>query len=149
MNDVMRGEIYYISHGKSYYTDPRNEDGRPAVVVSCDQLNKNSECVEIVYLTSQEKRPMPSHVSVMCKVPSTAICETIYTVSKDRIGDFIRCCTEAETQAINTALACSLGIEIAEGVSVAPSPSCSTQIETERNLYKSLYEDLLDKVMAR
>lgn len=109
-NRVKRGEIYYIAHAKCYATDPSNADGRPGVIVSSDELNRHSNSVEVVYLTSQEKKPMPTHAEVLCKTPSTALCETVYTISKDRLGDFVRCCTDKEMEAINGCLLHSLGI---------------------------------------
>ena len=107
---VKRGDIFYISNSKFYSTDPSNEAGRPGIVVSCDELNEHSMCVEVVYLTTKDKKPMPTHIDIMCKVPSTALCETIYTVSKDRLGDYIRTCSEREMATINRGMLCSLGI---------------------------------------
>ena len=37
-------------------------------------------------------------------------CETIYTVTKDRLGDFVRSCTDKEMAEINRGMLCSLGI---------------------------------------
>ena len=149
-NRVKRGEIYYIAHAKCYATDPSNAAGRPGVIVSSDGLNKHSDSVEVVYLTSQEKKPMPTHAEVLCKTPSTALCETVYTISKDRLGDFVRCCTDKEMETINGCLLHSLGI-IPSAVKVEREESepVETPVMVERNLYKTLYEDLLNKVMAR
>ena len=91
-----RGDIFYISNSKCYATDPSNTEGRPAIVVSSDKLNEHADVVEVVYLTTKEKRLMPTHAEVLCKIPSTALCETIYTVNKDRLGDFVRTCTDKE-----------------------------------------------------
>ena len=85
---VKRGDIFYISNSKFYSTDPSNEAGRPGIVVSCDELNEHSMCVEVVYLTTKDKKPMPTHIDIMCKVPSTALCETIFTPCR-RIGSAI------------------------------------------------------------
>lgn len=84
-----RGDIFYISNSKCYATDPSNTEGRPAIVVSSDKLNEHADVVEVVYLTTKEKRLMPTHAEVLCKIPSTALCETIYTVNKDRLGDSV------------------------------------------------------------
>lgn len=143
-----RGDIFYIANSKYYSTDPENEAGRPGVVVSCDELNENAECVEVVYLTTKQKRPMPTHTQVICKVPSTALCETIYTVSKDRLGDFVRTCTDEEMANIERAMQFSLGISAAAPVHEEVSSTDSSAVEVERNLYKNLYEQLLNKVVA-
>lgn len=80
MTEIYRGDIYYIM---PFYTVTGSEQraGRPGVVVSNDINNRHSPNVEIVFLTSQEKKPLPTHVPVMCRVPSTALCENIQTVS--------------------------------------------------------------------
>lgn len=110
--DIKRGDIFYIANSKYYATDPENEAGRPAIIVSNDILNKNSSVVEVVYLTTRDKKPMPTHVGIICKIPSTALCETIYTVTKDRIGDFIKSCSAEEMASIDKAMAVSLGLSV-------------------------------------
>lgn len=127
-----RGDIFYISNSKCYATDPSNTEGRPAIVVSSDKLNEHADVVEVVYLTTKEKRLMPTHVEVLCKIPSTALCETIYTVNKEMEG-------------VNAGILCSLGI----AAPVVDGEPVYNSVTVERNLYKHLYEDLLNKVMAR
>lgn len=105
---VKRGEIYYIAHAKCYSTDPSNAAGRPGVIVSSDELNRHSDSVEVVYLTSQEKKPMPTHAKVLC----------------------------------------SLGIT-APTVEVEREVEKDTPVAVERNLYKTMYEQLLDRMTAR
>lgn len=107
---IKRGDIFYIQNAKFYTTDPENKSGRPGVIVSCDELNAHSSVVEVVYLTTKDKRPMPTHTDVLCKVPSTSICENINTVPKERLGDFVRTCTVAEMAAIERGMLHSLGI---------------------------------------
>lgn len=127
-----RGDIFYISNSKCYATDPSNAEGRPAIVVSSDKLNEHADVVEVVYLTTKEKRLMPTHAEVLCKIPSTALCETIYTVNKEMEG-------------VNAGILCSLGI----AAPVVDGEPVDNSVTVERNLYKHLYEDLLNKVMAR
>lgn len=140
-----RGDIFYIFNSKCYATDPSNTEGRPAIIVSSDKLNEHADVVEVVYLTTKEKRPMPTHAEVLRKIPSTALCETIYTVNKDRLGDFVRTCTDKEMDGVNAGILCSLGI----AAPMDESEPANRSITVERTLYKHLYEDLLNKVMAR
>lgn len=142
---VKRGDIFYISNSKCYATDPSNAEGRPAIVVSSDKLNEHADVVEVVYLTAKEKRLMPTHAEVLCKIPSTALCETIYTVNKDRLGDLVRTCTDKEMEGVNVGILYSLGIT----APMDESEPVNRSITVERNLYKHLYEDLLNKVMTR
>ena len=137
--EVYRGDIFYIQMGSSVGSE--QSAGRPGVIVSNDMGNKHSPNVEVVFLTSKDKKPLPTHVDVFCKVPSTALCENIHTVSKERLGDFIKSCSTSEMKRIDEALLVSLGIEPPKHAEVNP-----TSVEIERNLYKALYEQLLDRV---
>lgn len=148
---VKRGDIFYIANSKFYSTDPSNEAGRPGIIVSNDTLNEHSPVVEVVYLTTKDKKPMPTHVGILCKIPSTALCETIYTVTKDRLGDFVRSCTDKEMAEINRGMLCSLGITapVVEREVETSGNADTTSLAVEKNLYKTLYEQLLDKFTAR
>lgn len=64
--EVYRGDIFYV---KSNRKDTVKETtGSPAVVVSNNKGNENSNFVEIVYLTADERNLIPTHVNIMCKV---------------------------------------------------------------------------------
>lgn len=60
--EVYRGDIYYIATGG--YVGSEQKAGRPGIIVSNDTANKHSPNVEVVFLTSQEKKPLPTHVDV-------------------------------------------------------------------------------------
>lgn len=147
---VKRGDIFYIANSKFYSTDPTNEAGRPGIIVSSDELNEHSPVVEVVYLTTKDKKPMPTHIGILCKIPSTALCETIYTVTKDRLGDFVRTCTDKEMAAIDRGMLHSLGISsvIEREVETSENADIAT-LSVEKNLYKTLYEQLLDRITVR
>lgn len=151
VKEVRRGDIFYIANSKCYATNPSVEAGRPGIVVSCDELNEHSPSVEVVYLTTKDKKPMATHVPILCKINSTALCETIYTVSKDRLGDYVRTCSDKEMAEIDKGMLHSLGIAttyIEREVEEADT-QYSSALAVERNLYKNLYEQLLDKFTAR
>lgn len=112
--DFYRGDIFFIAH--SPVSGSEQGGHRPGVIVSNDTANKHSPNVEVVFLTSQEKKPLPTHVEVVCKVPSTALCENIQTVAKERLGDFIRSCTTSEMKKIDNALLISLGMEAPKAI---------------------------------
>lgn len=163
--EVKRGDIFYITYSKNF-NDSYSYDttGRPGVIVSDDHLNRGSEYVEVVYLTTKIKRDMPTHVDVFCKTPSTALCETIHTVEKDRIGTYLRTVSNEEMEEIERGLRSSLGMgtDTVSTVSInAPEPSApikdmelasmqeNIQLTAERDMFKKLYEDLLSKVVGR
>jgi len=83
-----RGEIYYIENSFAT-TGSEQRPGRPAVIVSNDNNNERSTTVEVVYLTTQPKTDLPTHVLIRSlSRESTAICEQITTVAMERIGTF-------------------------------------------------------------
>ena len=71
-DDVKRGEIYYISRG-GYNTGSEQQADRPGVIVSNDKNNKNSQTLEVVYLTTQPKNELPTH----CTIRSTGRVSTV------------------------------------------------------------------------
>ena len=72
--------------------------------------NKFSEICEVVYLTTAEKKPLPTHVNVIARVPSIAMCEQVTSVSQSRLVEYIRTCNTEEMEAIDRALMISLGL---------------------------------------
>ena len=110
--EFYRGEIFYI-HNESKYSGNEQGGYRPAVIVSNDIGNNVAPILEVVYLTTQEKKPLPTHVKICsAKYPSIALCEQIDTVNKDKVGDYIGQCSMAEMKKIDAALAVSIGIGI-------------------------------------
>lgn len=157
---IERGDIWYI---ESIHNEECSEQkaGRPAIVVSNDTGNKNGPIIEIVYLTTQPKNDMPTHVTIRSSTkPSVALCEQITTVAKSRLGDFVGKCTDDEMANIEIACAISLGIDmgvkpkakVKEVIKEVPVPTDSSElimVRAERDTYKAMYERLLDTVMKR
>lgn len=128
---VNRGEIYYIQNTVAVGSE-QTSNNRPAIIVSNSQNNRFSRVVEVVYLTTKEKNPLPTHVKIdSIDRPSTALCEQIHSVS-----------TEEEMKAIDAALMVSLDLGI-------PKPEQCSNAEIERNIYKKLYEDIINKIVGR
>ena len=169
---MKRGEIYYIHLGRIEEVGSEQRGaGRPAVIVSNDICNETSTVVEVVYLTTQDKPDMPTHVTVRSTGrASTVLCEQINSVSKMRIGDYVATCTEDEMQRIDMALMSSLGLDYPDSLydhevddadmhndyyeceseeEELVTSADITRLETERDTYKALYESLLEKLIAR
>ena len=142
MQAVSRGEIYYIEG--TTFTGSEVGGNRPAIIVSNNTGNVHSSVVEVVYLTTKPKKPLPTHVQIFSsKVPSTALCEQIVTVSKDRIKDRMGALTEKEMQNLDAALIISLGLaDKATGAEVGVSMEV-LEARIERNVYRELYLELL------
>lgn len=103
--DVRRGDIWFIDYEKSNGSEQHGT--RPAVIVSNDTGNYYSPIVEVVWLTTADKKMLPTHVRLG---NSLALCEQIHTVDKSRLLSLQRICTEKEMKHINRALMISLGI---------------------------------------
>lgn len=108
-NKVYRGEIYYIY--ETEVTGNEQAGGRPGIIISNDVGNEHSPVAIVVYLTTREKKPLPTHVKInSAEKPSTALCEQIETVYKGRIGKYIGQITDTEQKNLDKALAVSIGI---------------------------------------
>ena len=110
--EVKRGDVFFVTENEMKIKAPHEQAGeRPAIVISNDIGNLFSPTVIVVYLTSQLKKMMPTHVCIAgLKKPSTALCEQIETVSKERLDNRIYRLSENEMQKIDKAISISLGI---------------------------------------
>lgn len=97
--------------GASYNGSEQHAD-RPAVVVSNNKNNENSNVVEVVYMTTQPKTDLPTHVTIRSTGRiSTVLCEQVYSVSTERVGTYIGECTDKEMENIDIALMISLQLD--------------------------------------
>lgn len=107
--EVYRGDIFYVED--NYRTEGSEQrPGRPALVVSNNTGNHFSSMVSVVWLTTAEKKPLPTHCEVVSGVPSTAICEQVVTISQNRLGNYIRTATESEMKEVDKCLMIALGL---------------------------------------
>lgn len=153
--EIFRGEIYYV-YPSGGGVGSEQSAGRPAIVVSNDKANQHSPVIEMVYLTTQPKNSLPTHVDILSALsPSIALCEQIHSVSKSRLGGFIAKCTDGEMAMIDGALCVSLGIELQatfEPQKVIPPTKLAEDGEKQAlrrdvELWKGLYHGLLDKLI--
>lgn len=166
--EITRGDVYYVFKFDGE-TGSEQKSGRPAVVVSNNQNNKYSKTVEIVYCTTKQKTPLPTHVVINATpVQSTVLCEQITSVSVERLGCFIGCCNAEEMEQIDKALSISLGIDVLNTTendttktkdddvsnceNLREEPVLKTDViklQVERDTYKNMYEQLLNKLMPK
>ena len=108
-NKVYRGEIYYIH--ETEVSGNEQAGGRPGIIISNNVGNEYSPVVIVVYLTTQEKKSIPTHVKINTAVkPSVALCEQIETIYKGRIGNYIGQISDTEQKYLDKALAVSIGV---------------------------------------
>lgn len=137
-----RGEIYFIHSTHTVGAEIETKKARPAVIVSNNGLNHHSGVVEVVFLTTQPKKDMTTHVCINATgVTSTALCEQINTVSVQRVGDCAGVCTEEEMAAIDKALLASLGIEAPKDTK--PQPNDVAEPSTREKLLLAELSDAL------
>lgn len=122
--EIMRGDIYWIH---SVPSTGEQQTKRPAVIVSNNTNNHFSYNVEIVYLTTDPKKDLPTHCTIRSAYEeSTALCESIRTVNTRSLGDYIGHCSYDEMAMLDVCLAISLGLSIGRKPSRAAE---SEQIE--------------------
>ena len=155
-----RGEIYYVSIAPQ--TGCEIQAGRPAIIVSNHRSNATSDVLEVVYLTTRPKKDLPTHVRITSTGrDSTALCEQISSVSRSRFGNYVGYCSDEEMQLLERALMISLGIADLgtapvtedlphnDGTSAEPSTAAElVRVEAERDIYKRMYEQMLEKVVS-
>ena len=148
--NVRRGDVYYINNNRGQRGNEIRKD-RPAVVVSADFLNKHSGDVVVVFLTSQPKKDMSTHVTIRTTGRvSEALCEQPTTVSVERLNNRIGSVTDREMQQIDIALQIALKLDAGadtkgyvENQSGGASREQMIRLEAERDTYMKLYEDMI------
>ena len=106
-----RGDIYFVDAAQPHFGSEQNP-GRPAIIVSSDAGNRYSNVVEVVYLTTQPKKEIPTHVPIQATgIPSTALCEQVQSVDCRRLGRFCGRCTPEEMAKMDEALLASFGLK--------------------------------------
>lgn len=106
---VRRGEIWWVSFDPAIGGEIRKT--RPAVVVSNDRYNAGSNRVQVIPVTTSEKRlyVFEAYVAVRgreCK----AMADQIKTVARERIREKIGHVTIEEMKAIETAIRIQLAL---------------------------------------
>jgi len=137
-----RGDIVYV---EKFWNQVGSEQhsGRPAIIVSSDDMNGKLDTVEIVYCTTQPKEVNGCHVEVnSTPKKSTVLCEQVSTVDKARLHKRVGRCTEEEMERIGKAMVFSLDILTDDTGSTAEL----IRVRAERDTYKEMYERLLKEV---
>ena len=100
------------AEGGASYNGSEQHSDRPAVVVSNNKNNENSNVVEIVYMTTQPKTDLPTHVTIRSTGRiSTVLCEQVSSVSTERVNNYIGQVSEQEMKNIDIALMISLQLD--------------------------------------
>ncbi|MBR1811002.1 MAG: type II toxin-antitoxin system PemK/MazF family toxin [Clostridia bacterium] len=165
---MRRGDVYYVTSVRDVHEyGSEQRSGRPAIIVSNDKNNEFSPVVEVVYLTTKPKNRLPTHIDIRATGrTSIAICEQITSVSVERLGDYVGSLSDLELEMLDAALEISLDLKgstalnktalFATGTPPAQTTSPAdgdteeqTVLRAQRDLYKTLYEQLLERIMKR
>ena len=109
-NTIKRGQVWYAD--LSPVRGSEQGGMRPVVIVQNDIGNAHSPTVIVCPLTTQVKRPLPTHTTLTrgrCK-GSTVLCEQIRTLDKCRLSNLYATCSEEDMKRMATALAISLNL---------------------------------------
>lgn len=158
---VQKGQIYFITQGKNYMDN--KGPSRPAIIVSENGMNENSDRIMVIFLTTRENGSS-YHVPVMVEQQqSYAICENINTIYKDRLDNCVGMVTEQQMKAIEknmrTALGMKAEIMVSDNTRAERKQEVDSryeemrqraeQAENDLKFYRRMYDDLFSRVMAR
>ena len=112
---VKRGDIYYAD--LSPVVGCEQGGIRPVIVIQNNTGNKHYPTVIVAAITSQNKKPMPTHINLSvneCKLSSdsTIMLEQVRTIDKNRLKNFVSSVTAEKMDEINQAILVSLGLPV-------------------------------------
>lgn len=157
-NEIKRGEIYYITFAPVVGSEQHG--GRPGIVVSNNMNNAHSNTIEVVYLTTQPKKMLPTHTTITATGrDSVALCEQINTVDKSRVGLYIGELSAREMAAVEEAITASLALRIENARPKIPYAcmACKNMgdieetinrasVSAQRDAYKAICETLIETI---
>lgn len=143
--EIHRGDVFWIADTQtevgSEYTKTR-----PAVIVSNEANNRYSANLEIVWLTTANKKPLPTHVTLYSAPRvSVALCECVTTISKERLLEYYCTLTSEEMTHIDRAIRISLGLPEPAEKPEKPAASEKTPDDLQLSNLRSDYQLLLKK----
>lgn len=109
-----RGDVVWVDFGDTVGSE--QGDIRPAVVIQNEKGNQHSPCLIVAIMTSRDKKPMITHVSVNpsietgLKKPTITMMEQVRTIDKSRILGWSGRLGEGIMESIDKAIAVSFGL---------------------------------------
>jgi mRNA interferase MazF len=106
---ILRGQIYKADLSGFNVKDIGVNKGRPVVVIQNDIGNKYSTDIVVAKITSvTEKRKYPTQYDIMLLYPSRICCETIYTIKKANLLEYMGHLSYNDMYELDTRLAIGL-----------------------------------------
>jgi mRNA interferase MazF len=138
-----KGEIYYVSKEAASSDRYTILPGRPAIIVTPTTVSSIENTVTVIYLTSKPKISTPTHFVTHCGgVTGTALCETISTVDKSKLGKYIGKLSEHEMELLDNCLRAMF--DLGDGVPYASSEDLQearlkiARLEKQIKAYKTI-----------
>lgn len=111
LQQVVRGEIYYIMPYGETAMASVSDGGRPGIIISNDMDNALNGTVEVIYLTRHPWHDSPTNVVIEATgQTSVALCNQVSSVNKRRIGKYVGQVSEYELANLEKAAAIGLGL---------------------------------------
>lgn len=112
---IKRGDIYYAD--LSPVVGCEQGGIRPVIVIQNNTGNKHCPTVIVAAITSQNKKPMPTHINLSvseCKLSSDSIVllEQVRTIDKNRLKNYVGSVSDDKMNEINQAILVSFGLPV-------------------------------------
>lgn len=108
---IKRGQIYWVDLQTG--VEHLNRGLRPCLVVSNDKCNEHSTVIQVVPLTTSNKKAIPTHTTALVKGNvSTILCELVTAIDKKTIeqNNYIMTASHEVMDSVTLCLMKQLGI---------------------------------------
>jgi mRNA interferase MazF len=117
MKEIKRGELWICDLNPVRGSEQGGV--RPCLVIQNNRGNKYSPTVIVAAITSQKKKPLPTHVYIdtdSLPYRSVVLLEQIRTVDKSRLLNYSGRISDAQMKMVEHAIDVSLGKDYLEGL---------------------------------
>ena len=103
--NILRGQIYWCDFGSEKIQGVQSGI-RPAIILSNNVGNKFSPTIIVSAITSriEKSNKVPTHLKINncgLKTESVVLLEQVYTINKNKLGNYIGCIDEVNLKRIN------------------------------------------------
>ncbi len=104
-----RGDLFWGSNDIAYGNEQHGH--RPYLIVSNNKNNNYSSLLTVIPLTTQQKKPLPTHTTIYINnVPCVVLAEQLTCIRKIDVNKFIRQLTKEEMQEVEKCIKIQIAI---------------------------------------
>ena len=108
----LRGQVWWVGGKQNKIEGCIQTTNRPHLIIGNNVGNRCSPVLLVVPCTTEEKKPMPTHVEFeMNGKKNTILCEQIKTIDTDEMLSYMFTLDEETMEKVNKALKVSIGLE--------------------------------------